>query len=280
VASIVYSPHLSAEGEPFLSLRKPREFWERITRAQGPVAIVPKPATLNILSLAHLPEYVKGVLAGSLPNGFGSHETHILLQVLAANGAMVTAVETALRKRTGVCAPVSGFHRAGWDYAGGFCTFNGLLVAERAARARGWLRAGDKVLIYDGDGHRGDGCVDIIEKLNLQAYVRYVGRQEGIDDARPIEQLRELAKEFQNFALVLYQAGADAYSGDPFGVGYLTKAELEERDRTVFNACAVARIPLVWNLAGGFHETATVLLHEQTWEAFTDEYRRAEQEIG
>ena len=32
------------------------------------------------------------------------------------------------------CSPSSGFHHAGFDYNGAFCTFNGLLVAVQALR--------------------------------------------------------------------------------------------------------------------------------------------------
>ncbi|MCK5133954.1 MAG: hypothetical protein KAR40_17620 [Candidatus Sabulitectum sp.] len=42
---------------------------------------------------------------------------------------MRKAAEMALRTGESVCAPVSGFHHAGWNSAEGFCTFNGLVIA-------------------------------------------------------------------------------------------------------------------------------------------------------
>ncbi|MBK7005541.1 MAG: hypothetical protein IPH37_10705 [Burkholderiales bacterium] len=53
------------------------------------------------------------------------------------------------------------------------------------------------------------------------------------------------------YDLVLYQAGADIHVNDPLG-GILTTEQMKQRDRTIFNGCITRRIPLVWNLAGGY----------------------------
>jgi acetoin utilization deacetylase AcuC-like enzyme len=50
---------------------------------------------------------------------------------------------------------------------------------------------------------------------------------------------------------VLYQAGADIHVNDPLG-GLLTTDQMRQRDRSVFANCARLRLPLVWNLAGGY----------------------------
>ncbi len=272
---IVYCPQLSPAGEQFISLRKAREFWERITHWSSLLAIAPRQATTAQLKLAHEAAYVEGVTSGRCPNGFGSSAPHLTEQARWACGAMIAATEHALERRTGVCATVSSLAQAGWNYGAGFCTFNGLLVAERVARSEGWLGHGDTVLIYDGDASHGGGCVDIIQKLGIEGEVRYLGRDAGIDMSDPIGQLRDLSKDVGAFALVLYQAGVDAYSFDPRGPGNLLKVDLEERDRVIFRACATAKVPLVWNLGSGCHETASVIMHESTWKSFKSEYRRA-----
>ena len=55
--------------------------------------------------------------------------------------------------------------------------------------------------------------------------------------------------------LVLYQAGADAHIKDPLG-GLLNNEELSKRDSTVFERCCHDKIPIVWNLAGGYQRAA------------------------
>lgn len=261
---IVYRPELSLGKEAFISLRKSEEFINRIDTAE----IFHPPLLSDVdLALAHDPEHVRLVLSGRTPNGFGNRNPRILQQVRAANSCFSWAVENALLSRSAVCAPVSGFHHAGYDYCGGFCTFNGLLIAERRARRDGLLKKEDRVLIYDGDAHYGDGCVDIIDRLDLGKQVRYVGRQHGIPDREALDHLRKVLVD-EPYALVLYQAGMDAYVNDSMGAGYLTKAELEERDRIVFGHCRNASVPLAWCFAGGYVDGVTVDLHLQSWRIF------------
>jgi acetoin utilization deacetylase AcuC-like enzyme len=51
--------------------------------------------------------------------------------------------------------------------------------------------------------------------------------------------------------IVLYQAGADPHISDPYG-GWLTTNELRERDAIVFDILAKHKVPVAWNLAGGY----------------------------
>jgi acetoin utilization deacetylase AcuC-like enzyme len=53
--------------------------------------------------------------------------------------------------------------------------------------------------------------------------------------------------------VVLYQAGADPHVDDPLG-GWLTTNELRSRDRIVFDVLAGLRVPVAWNLAGGYQK--------------------------
>lgn len=50
--------------------------------------------------------------------------------------------------------------------------------------------------------------------------------------------------------IVLYQAGADPHVNDPGG--WLTTEQLQQRDAIVFEAFAANKLPVVWNLAGGY----------------------------
>ena len=61
--------------------------------------------------------------------------------------------------------------------------------------------------------------------------------------------------------LILYQAGADAHIKDPLG-GLLTNEELSKRDSMVFERCRHEKIPIAWNLAGGYQKAADGTIHK------------------
>jgi acetoin utilization deacetylase AcuC-like enzyme len=60
------------------------------------------------------------------------------------------------------CAPVSGFHHAGYYTARGFCTFNGLMAAAVQLRKDSRVH---RVMILDLDQHYGDGTDDILQTV-------------------------------------------------------------------------------------------------------------------
>ena len=68
-----------------------------------------------------------------------------------------------------------------------------------------------------------------------------------------------MVRSFADCDLLIYQAGADPHINDPLG-GFLTTAELAERDQIVFSAAKAGGIPLVWNLAGGYQEPVAHIL--------------------
>ena len=78
---------------------------------------------------------------------------------------------------------------------------------------------------------------------------------------------------FADCDLLIYQAGADPHVNDPLG-GFLTTAELSERDRIVFSVAKSIGIPVVWNLAGGYQEPLSRVLeiHRNTMIACVAEY--------
>src|SRR6185369_4139490 len=79
--------------------------------------------------------------------------------VLASNGGVVAAARAALQD--GVAGSLSsGLHHARHERGAGFCTFNGLALAARAALDAG---AGS-VLILDLDAHCGGGTTSLIER--------------------------------------------------------------------------------------------------------------------
>ena len=76
--------------------------------------------------------------------------------------------------------------------------------------------------------------------------------------------------------VLIYQAGADAHLWDPLG-GWMTSGQMRSRDRAVFGWCRRHKVPLVWNLAGGYQEDfqSVLDLHHATLEeglaAFSDQ---------
>jgi acetoin utilization deacetylase AcuC-like enzyme len=82
------------------------------------------PATRDELGLAHDPAYVDGVLSCEVQNGFHNQDPEVAASLPWTVGAMLSAARLAVKTQMTVCAPVSGFHHAHYDYGTGFCTFN------------------------------------------------------------------------------------------------------------------------------------------------------------
>ncbi len=117
------------------------------------------PVDETTLSLAHEPGYVRAVLACEMHNGFGNRRPDVAASLPYTSGAMLTAAREAIANRQVACAPVSGFHHAGYANADGFCTFNGLMVTALALKRDGHAK---HVGILDLDQHWGDGTDGII----------------------------------------------------------------------------------------------------------------------
>lgn len=215
----------------------------------------PEPVTVTELSLAHDEKFVRAVLERRADNGFGNRSAEVAASLPYTSGAMRSAARHAWRNGGVAIAPCSGFHHAGWANVSGFCTFNGLMVTAAALHAEGARRIG----ILDCDHHYGDGTDDIIEQLRASKWVRHFsagGHYHSPSDAAGFfERLPGLLRTFADCDVVLYQAGADPHVNDPLG-GWLTTAQLLERDRLVFQALAALKVPVAWNLAGGYQREA------------------------
>ena len=193
----------------------------------------------------------------TLPNGFRGRQREVADSLPWTCGSLLSAAHGALDNGQVSCSPTSGFHHAGYASGYGYCTFNGLMVAALALKEAGRVR---RIGILDCDQHYGDGTAEIIEQLQLD-WIMHVSREyQGAEEARPfLDQLPEVVASFAVCDLLIYQAGADPHIEDPLG-GFMTTAELAERDRIVFSGAASACIPLVWNLAGGYQEPLSRVL--------------------
>jgi acetoin utilization deacetylase AcuC-like enzyme len=203
--------------------------------------------------LAHCDSFVDGILDLQLENGFGNIDSEVAASLPWTTGSLLGAARHAIQTREVTCSPTSGFHHAGYERAGGFCTFNGLMVVALKLRREGALR---RVAILDCDVHYGDGTADIIRRLNLDWVEHHsMGRtfrertDAGIQAIKFFHWLEKALSSARSADLVLYQAGADPHVDDPMG-GILTTEEMVRRDAMVF--AALDGRPVVWNLAGGY----------------------------
>lgn len=210
-----------------------------------------EPLTADTLCLAHDRTYVHSVLDGAAVNGFGNRKPQVAASLPYTSGSMLAAARQALDNGLVACAPVSGFHHAGFSRGGGFCTFNGLVIAAQALKAEGRVA---RVGILDLDQHWGDGTHDILRHMRLKWISHHSPGPEApraADARRYLKRLPGIVGGFHDCDLLLYQAGADAHIDDPLG-GWMTSAQLAERDRIVFEVAANVGVPVAWNLAGGY----------------------------
>jgi len=218
--------------------------------------VEPKPASISTILQAHDVEYVRRVLTSEEMNGFGDFGQDVIDALPYVVGSVVDAVKYSLKTGKNACAPASGAHHAGYDFGGGFCTFNFLIIAAIEARNAGAKTIG----IYDGDAHHANGTLQIIDKLKI-SWIKHRQRDRGL------KYYSLQMKDFIGCDLIIYQAGADALRGDPLGAGYLTIEQLRQRDRIVFRSARAMDIPVVWVCAGGYSDDDTVVkIHRATAE--------------
>jgi acetoin utilization deacetylase AcuC-like enzyme len=211
-----------------------------------------EPASISTLCLAHNEAFVADIYSLRQPNGFDNKDPEVAQSVPYTTGAMLAAAREALDNGKVACAPVSGFHHAGFDFAQGFCTFNGLMITAIALKKAGLVQ---RIGILDLDQHFGNGTEDIIERLEVD----YVVHETAVKTYQPraadaegfLKSLPKRMRRFSTSDLLLYQAGADAHVDDPLG-GWMTTEQLARRDQLVFETAASMNLPVAWNLAGGY----------------------------
>jgi acetoin utilization deacetylase AcuC-like enzyme len=259
---VFYRPEMSATTESFsTSSSKPKrtvQAWlasGAITKDD--IQLFPA-ASVEDLYSAHSADYVDGVLRGDLPNGFGNCDEGIAKSLRFTTGSMVEAALYVARHGGFACSPTSGFHHAHFERGGGFCTFNGLMVAAIELD-----RMGKTVGILDCDAHYGDGTQNIIDTLGLSRIRHHAfgklhppGRR--YHNTETFKWLDSALHDMRKCDVVLYQAGADPFEDDPLG-GQMSLKELAVRDSMVFSTLK----NVAWNLAGGYC-LATPHIHNNT----------------
>ena len=268
---------------PQPSMRKLPLVAQQAADAGFATLVEPQPASRADLERIHRHSYVESILSGNGPLSecaFGFWSEAYRDGVLAINGGNLLAARMALED--GIAANVAqGFHHAAPRNGGGFCTFNGLVVALEALRAEGKIRT---AAILDMDLHYGNGTASLAasrpwlralsiygnDYWNNQPY-RDVTKCHHTDGPNHFSvhlipsgksdrevllgamnrHLRWLIQDAKP-DILLYQAGADPLRDDPYSPLQLTHEDLETRDRMVFEFAKSENIPVAWVLAGGY----------------------------
>lgn len=295
---VFYSPAYVAAGFSFETTRKAG--WVAASLAAEPIAgvelVEPRPVARDELLAVHDAHYVRAIETGeprelAESQGF-DWDAALWPAVRASNGGAVAAALAALED--GVAGSLSsGLHHAKRSSGDGFCTFNGLVLAARAALAAG---AGS-VLIFDFDAHGGGGTASLIGNdaritqfdVATSHFDQYRdtarARLAVVDSAAQyldcIQQALDDASGFgTRFELCLYNAGMDPFEACPVGgLPCIDRALLAERERRVFAWCAERRLPVAFVLAGGYlgprlDRATLVSLHRLTLSAAAGAARR------
>lgn len=285
---VFYSPAYVGSAHGFDTTRKARMVAESLAANPIPGVELAEPSPLTFAQVAevHDPAYVRAVQSGeprrlAESQGF-AWDPGLWEMVLASNGGVVDAARAAMD--AGVAGSLSsGLHHARRDSGSGFCTFNGLVIAARAALSSG----ARSVLIIDLDAHCGGGTASLIagepriRQLDVatDGFDRYEGTAQATlrvvaDSSQYLaiieQELARHAAEGPAPDLCLYNAGVDPFGGcDIGGLAGVTEEMLAERERMVLEWCRARGTAVAFVLAGGYvgprlSEDALVRLHRAT----------------
>ena len=250
----------------------------------------PPPLTAKEVESVHDPAYVKAIETGeprSLAESQGfAWDAGLWKMALAVNGGMVSAAKAAMQSGHESGSLSSGFHHARRETGKGFCTFNGLVLAAKAALGDG----AERVLILDLDAHCGGGTHSLIKDdpriwhvdVSVNAFDRYDSTERSTlsivnaaNDYLPTidRELKRLLRTAPRFDLCLYNAGMDPHERCAIGgLPGIMMATLAKREMIVYEWCIVNRVPVAFALAGGYvgpdlTQEELVMLHRLTIEA-------------
>ena len=266
---LFFSPDYLSSATRFDTLQKPG--WVAALLNKRPVPGValtaPTPLTEADLETVHDPVYVRAIRSGDDPmlvetTGF-AWDVDLWTSVCASNGGAVAAALAALRSGTHAGSLSCGLHHARRDRGHGFCTFNGLALAARAAIDEGARH----VLVLDLDAHFGGGTAGIVSDWpevthldvavsSFDSYVpadRQTPRLVSCSDDYLPTIARLLERATGPWDLLLYNAGMDPHQGcDIGGLHGVTSEMLAERERFVFAWARRRGVPVAFVLAGGY----------------------------
>jgi acetoin utilization deacetylase AcuC-like enzyme len=260
------------------SAGKPKKFIQFLKRRGIELDLVSdfSPLTESEISLAHDLGYVQDVINLKVSNGFGDRSPRIALSLPFTTGSFYYAAFYAIVNKENTFSPTSGFHHARYFRGGDFCTFNGLMIAALKLKAASLVKT---LGIIDCDQHYGNGTDDIIRRKNATWIKHYSFGELGVEPQTAKAWLFDFEnklKDYRQCDVIFYHAGADPHLDDPLG-GALSSTQLEKRDEIVFRTFYEMKIPVVWNLAGGYQNPLerVLELHKTTYEIALHYTRRS-----
>jgi acetoin utilization deacetylase AcuC-like enzyme len=288
---VFYSPDYVAAAESFDTMRK--SGWVAESLVSFPIdaveIVASKPLEFDEITAVHEPAYVTAVQTGeprelAESQGF-TWDPGMWRSVTASTGGVVAAAIEAMGN--GVSGSLSGgLHHARRARGSGFCTFNGLAIAAKAALANG----AESVLIIDVDAHCGGGTHSLIKDdarirqmdVSVNSFDHYdpsgANTLDMVSDAAEYlgtiaARLSELDRGEWKPSLCLYNSGMDP--DERCGIGGLSGIDgetLRAREEMVFQWFAERGISIAFVLAGGYigHRLLRdelVSLHRMTIEA-------------
>jgi len=204
--------------------------------------------------------------------------SHALKTILKQVGLTYYAAKLALSEKE-VYYLGGGMHHAMTDIGRGFCLVNDVAIAIRKLQNEKLIQ---KAWIIDVDAHKGDGAAEIFKHDN-SVVTFSIHMQEGwplntgsvrdpwfipsnIDigiglgeDDRYIEKLQmgllELKEKYPRPDLVFVVQGADPYELDELesaNLLKLSKAQMLQRDKLVYEFIKTMQLPQVYVMAGGY----------------------------
>ena len=273
--TLFYSRVYWAEAPDFDTFRK--TYWIERRLAAGAGAArnfirLEKPDGLDAVELeaVHTPAYLAAVETGeprALAASNGLEWTHGLFAAAACSSKGLARAAVRALQQGGVAGSLSaGLHHARADRGAGFCTFNGLALAARAALG---ARAAS-VLILDVDAHFGGGTWSIVSAwdrvwhadVSVSDCDRYDpnGHPRAVVErvtsgALYLDVVRCVLDGLSatTFDLLIYSAGMDPFEGCAVGgLHGITTTELDLREQLVFDWARAYAIPVAFALAGGY----------------------------
>jgi acetoin utilization deacetylase AcuC-like enzyme len=236
------------------------------------VLMVPEPASIEQLSLAHDRTYVERVCNGKLSAAeikrIGFPWTPAMVErSLRSSGATLAASRHAIEDGIAVNM-AGGTHHAMRDAGEGFCVFNDAGVAIMSLLNESKIA---RAVVIDCDVHQGNGTAQIFADVpevftfSIHGEKNFPIRKfpsdldidlpDGTNDQQYLEALTfglDQVFAYTPFDLAIYLAGADPYEGDRLGRLKLTKTGLAARDGLVLSELRSRNIPVAIAMAGGY----------------------------
>ncbi|MYM61932.1 histone deacetylase [Pseudomaricurvus sp. HS19] len=294
MTSLIYDPIYSQLNLPAghrFPIEKYRKLYEKLLSEGVPAAGFLRPTALRPeqvqgpLSPAYVADFVAGGLDDKAVRKMGFPWSPILVaRTLTAVAGTILAGMESLQQGSAINLS-GGYHHAFYDHGSGFCIFNDLWLSALNLIQQPTI---NRVLIFDCDVHQGDGTASLAQgheqifTVSIHGEKNFpfvkqrsdwdVSLDKGVGDDEYLtcvdSTLREAIDRFRPDA-VIYDAGADIFSGDELGHFEVTLGGVLRRDQLVFEACEQAGLPVSAVIGGGYQRDidALVEVHLQLFRA-------------